>query len=114
MHEESTSIDDLYDLKGCIRGGAHRTATHPGERCRHPRPSGSANTSMRGVTPNLFVERGVECGPAQLAPAALRVVSVDNPTGNSSKSIQHQPLHMELYTVPSHVHYSAYSTNART
>ena len=79
---------DRDDLKGCIQRGVHRTAAHLGERCRHPRPSGPSYTPSTRALMNVSVERGVECGPAQLASAALRVVPVANPmTGNSSTQL---------------------------
>ena len=83
--EYACPFDDLtrHDLKGCIRDGARRTAAYPDERCRQQRPSESVSTHVRKAPINLFVKRGVECGPAQLAPAAPRVVPVGNSTGNS-------------------------------
>ena len=83
--EHVCSFDDLteHDLKGCIRDGARGTATYPDERCRQHRPSGSVSTPVRKARINLFVKRGVECGPVQLAPAAPRVFPVGNLTGNS-------------------------------
>ena len=87
MKMETTCLNDELDrddLKGCVQGGVHRTAAHLGERCRHPRPPGPSYTPSERASINVLVERGVECGPAQLASAALRVVPVANPTGNRS------------------------------
>ena len=76
---------DRDEPKGCIQGGAHRTAAYLDERCRRHRPSGPLNTPPRRAPTNLVVEQGVECGLALYASAALKIVPVANPTtGNSS------------------------------
>ena len=81
------SCDD-FDVnvpKGGIRGGAHRTAAYPGERCRHDRPSEPVNAPSERGSNKLMVEQGGECGPAtkRLAPPkSVPVVSLA--TGNSS------------------------------
>ena len=56
---------DRDDSKGRTRGGVHRTAAHLRERCRHSRPSRPIYTPSNRALINEFVERGVECGPAQ-------------------------------------------------
>ena len=80
---------DGNDKKGCTQGGVHRTAEHlQGERCRQSSTSiGTTEHALRRAPTNLLVERGVECGPAQQTSAALKVVPVANPTGNSSTLI---------------------------
>ena len=85
--EKECLIDDCDegDLKGGIQGGAHRTAAYLGERRRHDRPSGPSNTPEERVPRNIFVERGVECGPALQASVTPKIVPVvDLVTGNSS------------------------------
>ena len=85
MEEVRWSDDiDQDNAKGCIQGVVHRTAAYLDERCRYDRPSGPVNTPSRGAPINKLVERGVECGPAQLVSAALRVVPIGNSIGKSS------------------------------
>ena len=79
--EYACPFDDLTDmtLRDASGTGPSRTAAYPNERCRQQRPSGSVSTPVREAPINLFVKRGMECGPAPLAPAAPRVVPVGNP-----------------------------------
>ena len=76
---------DEVDLKRGIQGGARRTAAYLGERRRHDRPSGPSNTPEERAPRNIFVERGVECGPALQASVTPKIIPVvDLATGNSS------------------------------
>ena len=87
---ELTCFDDDFDgddSKGHIRDGAYRTASCLGERCRRSRPSGPIYTPSEIAPINLFVEQGVECGPAQLTSVALGVVPVANATTGGSSTI---------------------------
>ena len=87
---ELTCFDDDLDgddSKGRILDGAYRTASCLEKRCLRSRPLGPIYTPSEMAPINVFVEQGVDCGPAQLTSVTLGVVPVANATtGRSSKA----------------------------
>ena len=58
MHEEPTSTNDLYDLKGCITGGSSHVNLTLDEQCNHHRPLRRI-THEREPTHKCFVGQGI-------------------------------------------------------